>query len=406
MKNIIVIRHTQSVQHTNGMVGGWTDWELTERGKKQAITIGKYLKNSISFDKYIMYTSDLKRAKQTADGINVHLGLNTIMRKELREINVGIETETTVKWFNENKKKHDDVVYNFDYRPFPNAESNRDLWHRVSRFMNEIIDSNDNNIIIVSHGVTLKFFLTMWLNDDFDTLKDSKIFVGIISKLSIDNNGNRTTESCNDFIPYSDSELDFDKAIRYVKSIFEQCVEHKKEYSYREKFSHTIRVYKWAKKLLETEIADSDVLLMAAIFHDVGYTIDAESHMSYSADICRSYFIENKYDDEYIDMVCEIITHHNERPLLYKKNTSIEQILLIEADGLDESGAVSILRDTLSEGLSEDVSYKRAYKRICEHPLSDEKINLFCVTSTSRKIWKQKQDELNMFIRALERDFL
>ena len=32
MKSIITIQHTQSVHHTNGMVGSWTDWELTELG--------------------------------------------------------------------------------------------------------------------------------------------------------------------------------------------------------------------------------------------------------------------------------------------------------------------------------------------------------------------------------------
>lgn len=30
MKTIITIQHTQAVHHTNGMVGSWTDWELTE----------------------------------------------------------------------------------------------------------------------------------------------------------------------------------------------------------------------------------------------------------------------------------------------------------------------------------------------------------------------------------------
>ena len=36
MKTIITIQHTQSVHHTNGMVGSWTDWELTEKGIEQA----------------------------------------------------------------------------------------------------------------------------------------------------------------------------------------------------------------------------------------------------------------------------------------------------------------------------------------------------------------------------------
>lgn len=44
MKNIITIQHTQSIHHTNGMVGSWTDWDLSEFGISQADKIGKNLK--------------------------------------------------------------------------------------------------------------------------------------------------------------------------------------------------------------------------------------------------------------------------------------------------------------------------------------------------------------------------
>lgn len=38
MKNIITIHHT------NGMVGPWTDWDLSEVGMQQPNNIGKNLK--------------------------------------------------------------------------------------------------------------------------------------------------------------------------------------------------------------------------------------------------------------------------------------------------------------------------------------------------------------------------
>ena len=44
MKTIITIQHTQSVHHTNGMVGSWTDWDLSELGIHQARKIGEKLK--------------------------------------------------------------------------------------------------------------------------------------------------------------------------------------------------------------------------------------------------------------------------------------------------------------------------------------------------------------------------
>ena len=48
MKHIITVQHTQSVHHTNGMVGSWTDWDLTELGKTQADHIGMKLKEELA----------------------------------------------------------------------------------------------------------------------------------------------------------------------------------------------------------------------------------------------------------------------------------------------------------------------------------------------------------------------
>ena len=41
MKTIFTIQHTESIHHTNGMVGSWTDWDLSELGRQQAENIGK-----------------------------------------------------------------------------------------------------------------------------------------------------------------------------------------------------------------------------------------------------------------------------------------------------------------------------------------------------------------------------
>ena len=67
MKTIITIQHTESIHHTNGMVGSWTDWDLSELGKEQAHRIGKKMVKEFQGWKFVMYSSDLKRAKQTAE---------------------------------------------------------------------------------------------------------------------------------------------------------------------------------------------------------------------------------------------------------------------------------------------------------------------------------------------------
>ena len=48
MEHIITVQHTQSVHHTNGIVGLWTDWDLTELGKAQADNIGKKLGDELT----------------------------------------------------------------------------------------------------------------------------------------------------------------------------------------------------------------------------------------------------------------------------------------------------------------------------------------------------------------------
>lgn len=167
--------------------------------------------------------------------------------------------------------------------------------------------------------------------------------------------------------------MNFNNATEFVKRNFEEYPQHKLEFTYREKFSHTLRVLMWAEKLLETERADSDILLMAVIFHDVGYVVSSQNHMLYSANICRKYLEGQFCNQNYLDKVCEIIINHDDKKLIHVHGTCIEQILMIEADNLDESGVLSILWDAVGTGKEKNVSYLKAYERICQHPITDEK---------------------------------
>lgn len=89
MKTIITIQHTQAVHHTNGMVGSWTDWKLTEEGINQAKNIGEKLKRELAGKEFVIYSSDLLRAKQTAESVGSCLGVTPVLRSELRERNLG-----------------------------------------------------------------------------------------------------------------------------------------------------------------------------------------------------------------------------------------------------------------------------------------------------------------------------
>ncbi len=173
MKTIITIQHTQSVHHTNGMVGSWTDWELSQLGVEQANRIGEKLKTELSGKKFVMYSSDLLRAKQTADIVGRYLGLNPILKTELRERNLGKCCGKSVQWLRENLEIQEKTI---DDRLFSDAESRRDEWNRLQPFFNEVMASDDENIIIVSHGDLLSVFNTMFLGLSVETINTCEIF--------------------------------------------------------------------------------------------------------------------------------------------------------------------------------------------------------------------------------------
>ena len=173
MKTIITVQHTQSVHHINGMVGSWTDWELTETGKKQAENIAKKLAIELVGKKFVIYSSDLKRARQTAEIIGHHLNLTPSYTTALRERNLGRCVGKSVKWMRENIETQEKTV---DDRMFYDAESRRDEWNRLLPFYKQILESSDENILIISHGDLLSVFNAMWLKMSIESMNDAEIF--------------------------------------------------------------------------------------------------------------------------------------------------------------------------------------------------------------------------------------
>ncbi len=162
MKQIITIQHTQSVHHTNGMVGSWTDWDLSELGHEQARRIAKNLAPELKGQSVKIYSSDLKRAAQTAAPLAEKLGIEIEYRQELRERNLGEAVGKSAQWWRENRIS--DVPENYiDNRPFPSAETEREVYQRLEPLCREVLDRPEDTIVLVSHGGTLGVWNILWL---------------------------------------------------------------------------------------------------------------------------------------------------------------------------------------------------------------------------------------------------
>ena len=160
MKRILTIQHTQSEHHVNGMVGSWTDWPLTALGLEQAGRIGERLRAELAGAPAILYSSDLRRARQTAEQIGAALGLAPILRPELRERNLGRCCGKSVAWLRENRECAERTI---DDRLFSDAESRRDEWNRLLPFYEELMEGPDACALVVSHGDLLGVFQAMFL---------------------------------------------------------------------------------------------------------------------------------------------------------------------------------------------------------------------------------------------------
>ena len=142
MRQIFTVQHTQSEHHINGMVGSWTDWNLTELGKLQADRIAEKLRQELDGQKIVLYTSDLKRAKQTADRIASRFQAAPIVKKELRERNLGRCCGKSVQWLRENLECDEKSI---DDRLFSDAESRRDEWNRLEPFFDQVMTEEAGN---------------------------------------------------------------------------------------------------------------------------------------------------------------------------------------------------------------------------------------------------------------------
>jgi len=197
MKTIITIQHTQSVHHTNGMVGSWTDWELSELGVAQAEKIGEKLKVELSGRNFVMYSSDLLRAKQTAEHVGKHLGIEPVLKMELRERNLGKCCGKSVQWLRENLECQEKTI---DDRLFSDAESRRDEWNRLKPFFDEIMANDEENIILVSHGDLLSVFNAMFLGMDVEAINACELFglAGGVSYMFVNDEGKRFVKRLSD----------------------------------------------------------------------------------------------------------------------------------------------------------------------------------------------------------------
>lgn len=144
---LYTVRHGETDANVQGIVQGWLDTELNEKGLAQAVDVAK------TFDKAIdaIYSSDLKRAIRTAEEFrNRYKATPYYQDNRIRERNFGDATGT-------HRDEHDWEQFwsAEDYSTIPNAEILSDFTKRVTDFLDELKSKHYQSVLIVTHGGVL-----------------------------------------------------------------------------------------------------------------------------------------------------------------------------------------------------------------------------------------------------------
>lgn len=201
--------------------------------------------------------------------------------------------------------------------------------------------------------------------------------------------------------------LDYEKMLKFVKETLEanDAIRPKKpNQGFRDRYEHTERVFKWCQILMKDYVLiNEEVCLTAAIFHDVGYAYGQDNHPHNGVLLFQDYALKNNFDTEFIKRVSDIIEVHSDKTLLKNDKSKPELIIVLEADLMDEEGALGILWDLMSEGLKNPKSYIDGLNTLYEH--SAHILNQdYMVTPIARKEWNHKKEFVKNFIEELKID--
>ena len=151
--SLYVVRHGETEENSKGILLGWRDVELNNKGKKEARLLGKKLQKE-KID--IIFSSPLKRAQQTAEIISQYLKKQIKLDKRLMERNLGIFEGLPKREFFEKFQKGFDSEMAYHTTP-PGGESAKEVQKRVFSFLEEIKKKYPNKkILIVTHSFVSK----------------------------------------------------------------------------------------------------------------------------------------------------------------------------------------------------------------------------------------------------------
>lgn len=207
---------------------------------------------------------------------------------------------------------------------------------------------------------------------------------------------------------------EYHEMVEYVKTVLSskntEDIGHKTNIRYS-RFEHTKRVLAWTKRLYdmaveagETELK-FDELMIAAIFHDVGRNVGNNfPHAQAGVPLTREFLSKHGYPEDKIEYICMLVGCHSDKWRMKDRDLDRNLLLLMEADLLDDMGALGIVMDCMiTQKRREDANFYDCYNHIRKYTCRLQHDNPM-VTPEGKKLWDEKTKLSDEFIKALETD--
>lgn len=144
MTTILLARHGETDWNRDGIWQGWADPPLNETGRAQAHALAEQLRTT-PFD--AVYSSDLRRAEETAEIVAGPHGVPVVADPDLREIDIGSWSGLTLA----------EIEERFPHGERPDGETREQHAARVLAAVTRIARVNlGRRILLVTHGGTMR----------------------------------------------------------------------------------------------------------------------------------------------------------------------------------------------------------------------------------------------------------
>ena len=198
LKPIILVRHGQSESNVDPLVGGWQNPGLTSLGREQAQAVALRLADELMGRDFVVYSSHLRRAFETAQVICSELGVDPVVDEMLQEYQTGLDPSLSRPEAEQYKLSEINPAKN--WRTFSGAESLGELFLRAGKVLSRISDIHDEVVVIVCHGWIIDKMIAWWMSFKIDDIRANMFTTAnaSLSVLSVSQFGERILLKLND----------------------------------------------------------------------------------------------------------------------------------------------------------------------------------------------------------------